>query len=143
MPCDDPSREIPTDCRNGSAGALDDHVVSGNRDAEITPQAIGRAGDGRDAAGIQQMQDESAIIFQDCSFRRPTSEKSGAIREQIEPSVRFQAVEARYRIEHTEGNIPAAGIDRDALRDEILWPRDRGKRRKWARRGGTGRTLRL
>src|SRR5258708_12668149 len=138
-----PSSEIPTDCRNGSTAPLDDHVVSRDRDAKITRQAVSRAVDRSDATGIEQMQDESAIIFQECPLQCRTSEKGGAIREQIKPSVRFQAVEARYRIEHTEGEIPAASIDRDALRDEILRPGDCGERRNLTHRGGTGRNLRL
>src|SRR6266568_2961038 len=89
------------------------------------------------------MQDERAIIFQDCPFWRLTSDESGAIREKIESSVRFQAVETRYRIEHTESEVSAASIDCDARRNEILRSGDRGERRKLTCRSGTRRTLRL
>src|SRR6266851_10329838 len=89
------------------------------------------------------MQDERAIIVEHPPFRRPSLENRGAAGAEIETSVRFQAAEARYRIEHIEGEIPAAGIDRDARGDEVLWPGYCGKRRKLTGRGGTGRTLRL
>jgi hypothetical protein len=41
-------------------------------------------------------------------------------------------------MEHIEGQISAAGLERDALCDEILWP-GRGKRRKLTDQGGRAR----
>src|SRR6266700_6576238 len=143
LPPYDLSGKIPTDCRNGSTAALDDHVVSRDRDAKISRETISRAVDGRDATGVQQMQNERAIIFQDRPFRRLASDKSGAIREKIESAVRFQAVEARNRIEHPESEISAASIDRNTRRNEILRSGDRGERRELTYRSGTRRTLRL
>ena len=99
--CDGPLSEIATDSRNGSAAALDDRFVSRNRDSKITGQTISRAVDRRDATGIQQMLDERSIVVEHLPLWRPSPEKRGAVGEEIEPSVRFQTAEARYRIENT------------------------------------------
>ena len=47
---------------DGSAAALDDSVVGRDRDAKISRWSVCRAVDGRDATGVQQMQNESAAF---------------------------------------------------------------------------------